>query len=219
MRVPVYIPAPTGLHRTAACCTPSGNHGTYQPQIMYTPVQHQGQTGTCPVPWLYGRLFLHLLLHIYQIFSIFSGGLWACLQLLVCIQAVVSMGFHFQTGILTCTPKPAIMLSPSPSKLIVLPCMLLLLSSCYTYKVATQAQAGAEVSKPITAHSFFWGLLQKPASISTPVCDSLGVNGLAEVTMKTNFGYSLLTVATLGIWCPMRVQWKCGKPCKKTGTL
>jgi hypothetical protein len=98
-------------------------------------------------------------------------------------------------------------------------CLLIFFTSCYSYRVATQAQAGAEVSKPFTAHSFFWGLLQKPPTISTPICDSLDVNGLAEVTMKTNLGYSILNVATLGIWCPMRVQWKCSKPCKKTETL
>ncbi len=95
----------------------------------------------------------------------------------------------------------------------------LVFSSCYSYRVATQALPGTEVSKTVTAHSFFWGLLQKPVEIHTPVCDSLGVNGMAEVTMKTNFGYALITVATLGIWSPMKVEWKCSKPCKKSGTL
>ena len=95
----------------------------------------------------------------------------------------------------------------------------LLSSSCYSYRVAINAQAGSEASKLITANSFFWGLIQKPKEIHTPVCDSLGVNGVAEVTMKTNFGYALITVVTLGIWSPMKVQWKCGKPCKKSGTL
>ncbi len=95
----------------------------------------------------------------------------------------------------------------------------LLFSSCYTYRVGTNAQEGAVASKPIVAHSFFWGLISKPPQIHTPICDSLEVNGMAEVTMKTNFGYALITVATLGIWSPMQVQWKCSKPCKKTGTL
>lgn len=96
----------------------------------------------------------------------------------------------------------------------------LLFSSCYTYRVTTQAQAGTEVNKTITAHSYFWGLAQKPPDfIHTPICDSLGVNGMSEVTVKSNFGYSLITVVTLGIWSPMKLQWKCSKPCKKTGTL
>ena len=88
-------------------------------------------------------------------------------------------------------------------------------SSCYSYKVATHAQAGSEMSKPVTANAFFWGLIQKPAQIHTPVCDSLGVNGMSEVTVKTNFGYALITVVTLGIWCPVQIQWKCSKPCKR----
>jgi Bor protein len=94
-----------------------------------------------------------------------------------------------------------------------------LLSSCYSYRVATHAQAGSELSKPVTAHAFFWGLVQKPAQIHTPVCDSLQVNGMSEVTVKTNFGYALITVVTLGIWSPAKVQWRCSKPCKKTGSL
>jgi Bor protein len=92
-------------------------------------------------------------------------------------------------------------------------------SSCYSYRVATQALPGTEASKTATAHSFFWGLIKKPTLIHTPICDSLEVNGLAEVTVKNNFGYALITVATLGIWSPMKVEWKCGKPCKKIGTL
>jgi hypothetical protein len=91
-----------------------------------------------------------------------------------------------------------------------------LFSSCYTYKVATHAQEGSEYEKPVTVHAFFWGLAQKPANgVRTPLCDSLGVNGMSEVKVKTNLGYALVTVATLGIWCPMKLQWKCGKPCKK----
>ena len=95
----------------------------------------------------------------------------------------------------------------------------LFLSSCYTYRVTTEAGPGTEVSKPVTAHALFWGLVQKPTEIHTPVCDSLGVNGMAEVTVKSNFGYSLITVATLGIWSPVQIQWKCSKPCKKTGEI
>lgn len=93
-------------------------------------------------------------------------------------------------------------------------------TSCYSYRVATQALAGSEISKPVTVNSFFWGLIKSPKDdVHTPICDSLGVNGLSEVTVKTNFGYALITVVTLGIWSPVKMQWKCSKPCKKTGTL
>jgi hypothetical protein len=95
---------------------------------------------------------------------------------------------------------------------------LLLCSSCYTTRVATLAQPGSEVQGK-TVNSFFWGIIQSPKRVNTPVCDSLGSNGLAEVTVKNNFGYSLITVVTLGIWSPTRIEWKCGKPCQKVGKL
>src|SRR3954463_13497584 len=88
----------------------------------------------------------------------------------------------------------------------------ILLSSCYSYRVATQAQAGTETLKTITAHSFFWGLLKSPKEIHTPVCDSLGSTGMAEVNIKNNFGFSFITVATLGIWSPIKLECKCAKP-------
>ena len=93
------------------------------------------------------------------------------------------------------------------------------ISSCYSYRVATHALPGSEVSKTVTAHSLFWGLVQNPREIHTPICDSLGVNGMAEVSMKTNFGYALITVITLGIWSPVKVEFKCSKPCKKSEIL
>ena len=95
----------------------------------------------------------------------------------------------------------------------------LFFSSCYSYRVATHAQAGTETVATMTAHSLFWGLVKKPAEIHTPICDSLEINGMSEVVIKNNFGYSLITVVTLGIWCPIKLEWKCGKPCKKCGTL
>ena len=95
---------------------------------------------------------------------------------------------------------------------------LLFLSSCYNYRIATHAQPGTEFNS-VTAHSFFWGLVQSPKEIATPICDSLNANGVALVQVKNNFGYSLITVLTLGIWCPMKFEWKCSKPCQVTGHL
>jgi hypothetical protein len=95
---------------------------------------------------------------------------------------------------------------------------IVMLDSCYSYRVATKAQPGAEINSR-TANSFFWGLVQKPQEITTPICDSLNANGMAEVVVKTNLGYSLITVLTLGIWCPMKIEWKCSKPCQVVGHL
>ncbi|MDN3547349.1 Bor/Iss family lipoprotein [Mucilaginibacter aquaedulcis] len=103
-------------------------------------------------------------------------------------------------------------------KLLLATVITLTLNSCYTARVATQAQAGTEVSSQ-RVNFYFWGLVQSPKRVTTPICDSLGVNGMAEVTVRNNFGYSLLTVVTLGIWSPTRIEWKCGKPCQKVGKL
>lgn len=92
--------------------------------------------------------------------------------------------------------------------------LLLTMSSCYSYRLQTHAQPGTQPGPPnvATANAYFWGLIQKPATITTPLCDSLGSSGVSEVVVKTNFGYALITVVTLGIWCPMRVEWRCAKP-------
>ena len=96
--------------------------------------------------------------------------------------------------------------------------LIVVLSSCYPARVATHAQAGTEASHQ-TVNFFFWGAIQSPKQVTTPVCDSLGVNGMAEVTVKNNFGYALITVVTLGIWSPTRLEWKCSKPCQIQGKL
>ena len=92
-------------------------------------------------------------------------------------------------------------------------------SSCFSYRLATHDQPGSIYSESVTANAYLWGLVNKPIQIQTPVCDSLEVNGVAEVTFKTNFGYALLTVATLGIWCPVKIVWICSKPCQQIGNL
>lgn len=98
---------------------------------------------------------------------------------------------------------------------------MLCVSSCYSYRVVTHALPSTDTS-PLNskrAYSLFWGLLNNPQVISTPVCDSLGVSGVSEVTVKTNFGNAVLTICTLGIYCPVRIEWKCAKPCAQVDSL
>jgi Bor protein len=90
-----------------------------------------------------------------------------------------------------------------------------LLSSCYSYRIATHAQAGAEPIKVI-GKSYAWGLLQKPPLIATPICDSLGSRGMSGLRMKKNFGRSLVTLITLGFYSAVEIEYTCGKPYSKT---
>jgi hypothetical protein len=87
--------------------------------------------------------------------------------------------------------------------------MLTFLSGCYHYRVAAPDPDPATDYEKRVAHSLFWGLLQS-RDISADDCLS---NALDEVRMSTNLGYSVISIATLGIWMPMNVQWKCaGEP-------
>ena len=36
-------------------------------------------------------------------------------------------------------------------------------------------------------------------------------NGLDEVRISTNLGYPFVSVATLGIWVPLDVEWRCAR--------
>ena len=86
---------------------------------------------------------------------------------------------------------------------------------CYHYTVhAPNYDPDTEYEKK-TAHSLFWGLAQKDVS---PKNCAL-TNSLAEVKVTTNLGFAIINVATLGIWCPMTVEWRCAKPCQDDGEL
>lgn len=91
------------------------------------------------------------------------------------------------------------------------------LQSCYHYRISTSKFDPSTGYQKRTAHSFFWGLVQQHVVATN--CDSLNLNNLDEVRITNNFGYSLLTVATLGIWSPVQVEWKCQKPCPREGEV
>ena len=88
---------------------------------------------------------------------------------------------------------------------------------CYHYRISPTKFDPATEYKSATVHGLFWGAAQSPKILYADNC--VGSNRLDEVRMTTNLGYSLLTVATLGIWCPMKVEWKCAKPCQREGEL
>jgi hypothetical protein len=97
--------------------------------------------------------------------------------------------------------------------------ILLLFStqSCYQYRVLnTQRDPGTEYQKKVL-WSYAWGLVNKPQNFIVPNCDS--ASALDEVVFRTNIGYSLIQVVSLGIVAPVQVQWKCHKPCPREGEL
>lgn len=66
--------------------------------------------------------------------------------------------------------------------------------------------------KKKTMHAFFWGALQQnllPSASSATSKTPANCKSMRLVKLPMNYGYSLITVTTLGIWSPMRVAWQC----------
>ncbi|HLL54242.1 MAG TPA: hypothetical protein VK447_11880 [Myxococcaceae bacterium] len=78
-------------------------------------------------------------------------------------------------------------------------------SGCYHTRVVIDAQPATD-AETRTVNSFAWGLVQE--NVQPPNCVS---QAMQQVRVDWNFGYSLLTVVTLGFWSPISVQWQCAK--------
>jgi hypothetical protein len=98
-----------------------------------------------------------------------------------------------------------------------------LTQGCYHYRIASAVQDPSTSYQKKTVNSYFWGLVQgkkeNGIDVVTKNCDSININKIDEVVVSTNFGYALITVVTLGIWCPMEIKWKCAKPCEREGEI
>jgi len=95
--------------------------------------------------------------------------------------------------------------------------VVLLIQGCYHVRINTAHYDPSTNYESKTVHTLFWGLVQE--DVIAKNCDALEVKGLDEVRVTTNYGYSLITVLTLGIWCPTQIEWKCSKPCPREGEL
>jgi hypothetical protein len=84
----------------------------------------------------------------------------------------------------------------------------------YHYRVInTHNEPGTEY-KDTVIRSYLWGLINKPQNFHVPNCTDTCA-AIDEVVFSKNFGQSLLTLITLGIVSPVKVQWKCHKPCQR----
>ncbi len=100
-------------------------------------------------------------------------------------------------------------------------------SGCSTYHVyqigGTEGrelgnQPGTEW-KGETKHSFLWGLVRQDVAIENcKLGDGTRIN-IEEIKVEKNFGCMIATVATLGLWEPVKISWRCAKPCKITDVL
>ena len=93
------------------------------------------------------------------------------------------------------------------------------LNSCTTTRIVTKYDSDTFANNPLnqkTTWSFAWGLVQ-PKDIN-PKCDSR-FNHLDQVTVKNNWGFALISVLSLGIVMPQRVEWSCAPYSPPTQTL
>ena len=88
-------------------------------------------------------------------------------------------------------------------------------TGCYHYHVTAPKPDPATEYESRTVHSYLWGLIQ---SDNVEASDCLS-NALDEVHITNNFGYSVVTVVTLGIWAPLDVQWRCAKEPSPDGEI
>ncbi len=94
--------------------------------------------------------------------------------------------------------------------------------SCYNFRVSSAHFDPSTTYHSKRVNSFFWGLVQKRENgvdVVVTNCDSLNIHSIDEVRVSTNLGYSFITVLTLGIWCPMKIEWRCAKPCAREGII
>jgi hypothetical protein len=91
------------------------------------------------------------------------------------------------------------------------------LQSCYHYRVlTTKSDPGTEYETK-ALWSYCWGLINNPKDFTVPNCPD--TNGLDEVRVTQNAGSLLLTLLTLGIVAPVKIEWKCHKPCPRSGHI
>ena len=93
------------------------------------------------------------------------------------------------------------------------------LQSCTTTRIVSKYDCDTFVNNTInqkTTWTFAWGLVQ-PKDIN-PNCDSRS-NHMNKVVVKNNLGYALISVITLGIVMPQRVEWCCTPYSPPTQTL
>jgi hypothetical protein len=87
------------------------------------------------------------------------------------------------------------------------------MQGCFHYRVINKPSVEGTEYKDTVVRSYLWGLVNKPQNFNVTNCDSCV--GIDEVVFSKNFGQSFLTVITLGIVSPMKVQWKCHKACPR----
>lgn len=100
-------------------------------------------------------------------------------------------------------------------------------AGCYRYHVYQVGGPGGleQANQPSTEwesrtrHSFFWGLVRQDIAVENCTLGDGTRTGIEEIKVDSNLGFAVLTVATLGIWSPVTVSWRCAKPPAPRGPI
>ncbi len=90
-------------------------------------------------------------------------------------------------------------------------------TGCYHYHVLSPEFDPATEPQQKTVHSLAWGLANKPGNVFAANCEDS--DALDQVSVTSNFGYSVITAVTLGFWAPLQVEWRCAKPPQEEGFI
>jgi hypothetical protein len=92
--------------------------------------------------------------------------------------------------------------------------LLLGLAGCADYRLVVPEPNPATEVERVTMHAFLWGFVG-----DTQPAHNCVANALDEVRVRTHYGYALVSVLTLGLWMPLDVEWRCGKPPLDAGEI
>ena len=102
------------------------------------------------------------------------------------------------------------------ARLVLILAVMFIAQSCYHYRVISTIGDPTTEYQHKVMWSYCWGLVNKPQFYVVPNCDKSAID---EVRVTTTFGNTLLTIVTLGIVCPVSLEWKCSKPCQRVGDI
>ena len=80
---------------------------------------------------------------------------------------------------------------------------------CYHYYVvADEAKEEGSTYSEKTVDTYVWGLISNVAT-TQGLCPE--GQGLYDVRVTRNLGHMVASSLTLGLWAPLKVQWRCAK--------
>ena len=100
-----------------------------------------------------------------------------------------------------------------PACLIALLGLSVLFQGCARYRVVVPEPTPATDYKTETMHAYLWGVIEE-----TRPTENCVDNAIDEVRVQHTLPNILATVLTLGVWMPLKVEWKCAKRAQSDGT-